>query len=305
MDVHLNEPFVHLVASWWKKDNATLLFDINSAKSTKLKFWLAQLLKFCMRHTLSLGLAVLLIVALSCANEPEVTVNPITDPPFWGTIFLDPDIVTEKDPSSFESITSQGQDTRVVFDRRVDSWITIEVYLFEVKFDDGLSSEFQVNPEFGDMETAQAIAESYAFAVGQLPTTLRKNVHEVTIHKGNMPFGGGANGLLIHTEMSAEYVSAGILEEALIHEASHTSLDPIHATAAGWIAAQKNDPTFISTYAQEHPTREDVAETFVLYFAVSHRSDRLSAELIQTINKAIPNRLEYLEQQTWELYPQE
>ena len=258
-----------------------------------------------MRHILSFGLAVLLIVALGCANDPLVKGNPVVDPPFDGSIFLDPDIVTEEDPSSFESITSKGQGTRNVFDRRVDNWINIEAYLFDVKFDDGLSAEFQVNSEFGDMETAQAKAESYAFAVGQLPTTLRTNVHEVTIHKGNMPFGGGTNGLLIHTEMSAEYENAGILEETLIHEASHTSLDPIHATAAGWIAAQKNDPTFISTYAQEHPTREDVAETFLLYFAVSHRSDRLSAELIQTINKAIPNRLKYLEQQTWDLYPQE
>jgi hypothetical protein len=66
-----------------------------------------------------------------------------------------------------------------------------------------------------------------------LSTTLRKNIHEVTIHKGNMPFGGGTNGLLIHTERSAEYENDGILEETLIHEASHTSLDPTHATAAG------------------------------------------------------------------------
>jgi hypothetical protein len=258
-----------------------------------------------MRHIHSLSLTILFIVAICCANESNVKVDPITDPPFHGTIFLDPDIVTDEDPSSFESITSTGQDTRNVFDRRVDKWINIELYLFEVKFDDGLSAEFQVNPEFGDLETAQAEAESYAFTVGQLPTTLRKNVHEVTIHKGNNPFGGGTNGLLIHTEMSAEYERDGILEETLIHEASHTSLDPTHATAAGWIDAQKKDPTFISTYARDNPTREDVAETFLLYFALKHRSDRVSPELVETINKAIPNRLKYLDQQTWDLYPQE
>jgi hypothetical protein len=80
-----------------------------------------------MRHILSSGLAVLLIVALRCANEPanepNVNGNPKTHPPFDGTIFLDPDIVTEEDPSSFESITSKGQGTRNVFDRRVDNWI--------------------------------------------------------------------------------------------------------------------------------------------------------------------------------------
>ena len=67
-----------------------------------------------MRHTLSLGLAVLLIVARSCAGDPKLNDNPKTHPPFDGTIFLDPDIVTEEDPSSFESITSKGQDTRNV-----------------------------------------------------------------------------------------------------------------------------------------------------------------------------------------------
>ena len=52
-----------------------------------------------------------------------------------------------------------------------------------------------------------------------------------------------------------EFTSKGILEETLVHEAAHTSLDRTHATAAGWLAAQTADGTFISTYARDHPLR--------------------------------------------------
>ena len=65
-------------------------------------------------------------------------------------------------------------------------------------------------------------------------------------------------------------------KETLVHEAAHTSLDSAHASAAGWLAAQSADPTFISTYARDFPAREDIAETFVLYLAVRYRSDRIS-----------------------------
>ena len=76
-----------------------------------------------------------------------------------------------------------------------------------------------------------------------------------------------------------------------MHEASHTSLDAQHASAAGWIAAQNADGEFISNYARDYPTREDVAETFVPYFAVQSRRDRLQPAMVETILTTIPNRI--------------
>ena len=58
----------------------------------------------------------------------------------------------------------------------------------------------------------------------------------VWIHRGVEPFGGGNFNILIHTGQAAEYVAAGILEETLVHEAVHSSLDGTHAAAAGWLA---------------------------------------------------------------------
>ena len=78
-----------------------------------------------------------------------------------------------------------------------------------------------------------------------------------------------------------------------MHEGAHTSLDAAHATAPGWLIARNSDPVFISTYARDFPTREDIAETFVPYLAVRYRSDRISAALAATILETIPNRIAY------------
>ncbi len=53
--------------------------------------------------------------------------------------------------------------------------------------------------------------------------------------------------LLIHTGQAAEYVSSGILEETLIHEASHHLMDEAHAQSQEWIQAQQEDDTFYFT----------------------------------------------------------
>jgi hypothetical protein len=249
------------------------------------------------------GFMVLATIENSCGSRTEYSIPVHTIPPYSGTIFLDPDIITPDDPTSFETLTAIGQGQRVMYDRRVSNWITVEAYLFLVTFDDGLSVEVQVNPEFGNSEVSQAEAEKYATVIGRLPTSLRKDVETVWIHKGTQPFGGGNKNLLIHVGQADLYVKDGILEETFVHEASHTSLDAIHSASADWLEAQEKDPTFISTYARDNPTREDMAETFLVYLATRHRKDRISSAMEKTVLSAIPNRIQYLDGQSWDLYP--
>lgn len=240
---------------------------------------------------------------ISCGDKSETPPPGPETPPFAGTIFLAPDIITADDPTTFETITPAGKGSRVMFDRRVNGWITVDAYLFNATYDDGLSIEVQVNPEFGSAELSQVQAEKYATVIGRLPTTLRKDVQTAWIHKGTELFGGGNNNLLIHIGQADLYENDGILEETFIHEASHTSLDDPHAMAADWVAAQGQDPTFISTYARDNPAREDIAETVLLYLAVRYREDRISSDLKTTVMKTIPNRVKYLDEQTWVLHP--
>ena len=157
--------------------------------------------------------------------------------PFSGTIFIDPDIITADDSSAYQQVVYSGRGMRTVYDRRLANWVTINAYLFDVSWSDGLSSEAQVNPEFGSHTDAQIEAEKYAWLIGQLPTCLRTDVDAIWIHNGTEPFGGGNNSILIHTGQSTNYENQGILEETLVHEASHTSLDAAHASAPGWLAA--------------------------------------------------------------------
>ena len=155
--------------------------------------------------------------------------------PYSGTIFIESNIIHSQDATTFKSSTYKGQGSRVVYDRRTASWVTINAFLFEIIWSDGLKTEAQINPEFGSSTAAALEAEKYGKLVGQLPNCLRKDVDALWIHLGVQPFGGGNRSILIHTGQSALYEQQGILEETLVHEASHTSLDAMHGGSSGWI----------------------------------------------------------------------
>jgi len=261
-----------------------------------MNFWIFKLI--C--------LIVFILTITACDNNKntsDVGSNKQVDPPFSGTIFVDPDIITASDPTTFQSLSPAGQASRTMFDRRVNDWITVDAFLFNATYNDGLTAEIQVNPEFGNSEVALAEAEKYAEVIGRLPTVLRKDVETVWIHKGTEPFGGGNNNLLIHIGQAEIYMNDGILEETFVHEASHTSLDATHASAPGWLSAQTTDKVFISTYAGDNPMREDIAESFLVYLAIRYRSDRISQVLEKTILETIPNRIDYFDDQSFDMYP--
>ena len=248
-------------------------------------------------------LLVFSLAAAACGKEDSPLTPVPTPPPFGGTIFIDADIITSADPTTFQGLSFAGQGSRTMFDRRVNDWITVDAYLFNASFDDGLTAEIQVNPEFGGSEAAQAEAEKYAEVIGRLPTALRNDLETVSIHRGTEPFGGGNNNLLIHVGQAGLYTADGILEETLVHEAAHTSLDPTHASAPAWLAAQEADDIFISDYSQDFPIREDIAESFLPYLAIRYRSDRISATLANTILETMPNRIDYFDNQSFDMYP--
>jgi hypothetical protein len=165
-------------------------------------------------------------------------------PPFEGALDLaassDGKIITGADPTTLVSVTDAGQGRRQMFDRRL-GLAEFDAFLFNAKFDDGLAAEIQVNPEFGSSE-ARNQANYYAPVIGRLPTALRSQVKTVWIHQGGFPYGGGNDNLLIHTG----YGYGDILEEVLVHEACHTSLDGQISFAPDWIAAQRADGGYIS-----------------------------------------------------------
>jgi hypothetical protein len=211
-------------------------------------------------------------------------------------------VIKDTDPSTFISTTFKGQDIRRMFDRRTDSFNYVNAYLFNAEYEkNGLTIEIQVNPEFSQ-DVASSYARQYANEIGKLPIALRRDVRTVWIHNGDNPFGGGNNNLLIHVKQGDNYIRDGILEEILIHEACHTSLD-YYAYYDDWIKAQEKDKKYISTYARENPDREDIAESFIAYFAVTYRKDRISKDTYEKVIKTIPNRIKFFDSLNLDMYP--
>ena len=229
-----------------------------------------------------------------------INVQPRNTPPYSGTIFINSNILTAQDPTTYQSIEPKGTGLRTMFDRRVNGWIDVEAHLFEITFESKII-EAQINPEFNATQ-ALSLSSKYGEIIGMIPNALLKDVETIWIHDGINPFGGGNNNLLIHVGQAVEYENDGILEEVFVHEACHTSLDAEHYNSE-WISAQRHDPTFISTYAKDNPNREDIAESFLPYLAVRFKSDRIPEEMKNIILSAIPNRIEYLDDQDLDYYP--
>ena len=221
-------------------------------------------------------------------------------PPFEGTAYISPRVIDSNDPSSFRNIEYAGRGTRDIFDRRIGAWTRAEVFLFDVQYS-GRELEFQVNIEFGSVEAARRQVDTYAPAFGQLPAFLMTGAREVEIHGGDENHGGNThNGTFhIHSGQGETDIRNGFLEEVLIHEAAHVSLDRLHAMTPAWRAAQEADAGFVSNYARDHPDREDFAESVLPWYAVRRRSERLDAATRTAILEQIPNRLEYFDQQGW------
>lgn len=235
-----------------------------------------------------------LVISLLLAGLPALAA-----PPFYGTTSMDPDIILSTDPSTFEAITYVRRDMRLIFDRRTGMEQNVEnVHILVATFSDGHDIEFRVHPEFETRASAEATAVRYAHSIGQLPSVLRLRLRSVTILMGTEPFGGDSRrgDILIHVGQAMQYLNEGILEETLVHEACHVSLDVFHARAREWIDAQEADGEFISIYARDHPFREDVAESFLPYYAYRHRPDRISAETLRTIVETIPHRIAYFDE---------
>ncbi|MFN0250493.1 MAG: hypothetical protein ACKV2T_26670 [Kofleriaceae bacterium] len=224
----------------------------------------------------------------------ETVATPPASPPFGNTVWFDPDIITASDPTSFVGVTYGGTGPRVMFDRRTGAFATYNAHLFAARFGAGVQVEVQVNPELSQTEAEEKAIE-YATVIGRIPPFLFADLRTVWIHRGNHPFGGGNNNLLIHTEQGDDYVRDGVLEEVFVHEGTHTSIDGRYASDPNWRAAQQADGVAISPYAMEFPAREDLAETMGPYLAIRFRPERLDAGVVQTFAAALPNRLRYLD----------
>merc|ERR1711862_663800 len=168
--------------------------------------------------------------------------------------------------------------------------------LYNVRYSDQSHTvEFRVDPRLG---TGYADVVHFARVLGRVPKFTRTRVDKFDIVPGNHPQAGGGSyeRKTLHIELTyaRNMEASGSLEEMLMHEAGHVSLQNLQSTGA-WQSAAAADRNHISIYARNNPGREDVTESIVPWFATRCRSNRLSQRDLQTICSAIPNRLAYLD----------
>jgi len=236
-------------------------------------------------------------------NSEEYSYVEINEPPYGGTIFVTGNIITSTDRSVYDSLVYKGTDRRTMYDRRNGGgFIDHNPFLYDAYFSDGLVTEIQINSEFS-VDQSLLEAEKYGFLIGQMSKDLRKHVETMWIHKGLEGYGGGNYNILVHTGMSEfyeSYYTGNIIEETLLHEATHTSVDayvyPDRLTnGEEWIKAVDKDNCYISDYARDYPYREDLAELMPLYIAVKFFPDRISEDDRNKILSCCINRILYLD----------
>ena len=225
-------------------------------------------------------------------------------------LFTNCDILTKKDPTSFDKISFVEEKRIKWWDRRkekISAWEQsyFNAFVFKATFEKGHEIKIRVNSEFKNREEAEKQALKFVLMIGQLPNFLRsKNLRTITIHKGDHDWGGGNYDILIHTGSKL-----GVCEEEVImHESGHTSLDwdwGGSVNSSQWKKAAKADSKFISEYAKQYPDSEDVAETINWWIAVRCKPDKLSNSTYKKIVEGIPNRLRYLDKQNYDTYPLE
>ena len=233
--------------------------------------------------------------ALRCVHHGGTTPCP----GYGGTVWDIPDIGDEHFQSDLASLTYRGVASRKMFDRRCECWLQLNAFLFDAAFADGHVIEMQLNPEFGSSAAARPIAETYAAEFGKIPRGLRRQVLTSWIHKGDADFGGGNSNILIHVDGAASVKAAGRLMEVLIHEAAHSTTDPLlnpDIDGSGlWAGAQASDPCFVSSYAMLHPNREDIAEMVLPHFLLRDDPDRFPPAERSTLANSVPDRLALLD----------
>ena len=222
-------------------------------------------------------------------------------PPWGGTVWITPNILTDGDPSSLDRVTYTGRGMRDYWDGK--TVVTVEAYLFDAVYG-GHRIEFRAHPDYGSREAAQEEVDRYAHILGRLPMVLLTGSHAAELGTVVGGFAGGTEGIYIMDSIDGlKQIDNGFIEEILIHEGGHTSLDRFHADSPDWLAAQEVDGNFISTYARDNPNREDIAETFINWFAVRYKPERVTSHYLNTTLDTVPNRLAYFDEQNFDMSP--
>jgi len=216
------------------------------------------------------------------------------DPPYSATADTVFDIITADDPTTYVCLNYEGRASRQMWDKRIDGESYLDVFLFTAHYSDGPPIDIILNPEFNTEAEARAEAYRYAYKLGHLPMVFRQGLKQFGIHKGKKGFHGGPGKIFMYQEQADLRVSQNKLEESLLHEAVHASLDALWRDSPAWRAAQEADGGFVTRYAAAFPRREDLAESALFAYGLLRYPGRIPPVDSADIAAVMPARIEVL-----------
>lgn len=206
------------------------------------------------------------------------------------------DIIKDSDPSTFVCLSYEGREIRQMWDKRKDDEFDLKVFLFRAHFTDMPAIDIILNPEFETVDAAREEAGKYTHRLGRVPLVFRHGIRQFGIHKGDQGFHAGTGKVFAYSEMADRRISEKHLEETLLHEGVHATLDQDYRLSPEWIAAQQSDGRFLTRYAASRPDREDLAETALFAFALLRHPGRIPPVDSANIARIVPARIAMVEQ---------
>ena len=147
-----------------------------------------------------------------------------------------------------------------------------EMWCFKANYND---LDHQINfrvrrDHWQDQQEAFRIAEHYADVLGKIPKALRLD-HEITNISDR--HGRASAGTTEVNIPHKTYYNNTFLEEVLIHEGAHITIQDHLEGTPEWLAAVEKDDKFVTRYATTH-VNEDLAESYMAWFAVRYADYR-------------------------------
>ena len=236
--------------------------------------------------------ACVLLLAFSPASAED---KPLFRSSVVGTEF---DFITDSDPDSVVRLDDKGEGQAEMPDKSDRSAALVQpAFLFQAHFSDGTRVNLAIDADFKTAEAARGEALRYTPRLGRLPTSLRRGVSRVVVHHGgeNVTAFSDAGLIVVYSGNATRRISTHDLEETIFHESVHAAWDKAHASSAEWKVAQEKDSLFVTDYAQKNPKGEDLAESALFAFTLTHHPDRIPPVDAAKIREAIPHRIAFVE----------
>jgi len=130
--------------------------------------------------------------------------------------------------------------------------------------------------------------------LGQLPLVFRHGIRQFGIHDGNPTYSAGSGKIFVYGERTTTRIGQNHLEESLLHESVHATLDRKYARSPEWQAAQASDGRFMTRYGESRPDREDLAETALFAYGLIYHPGRIPPVDSRDILAAVPARIAFI-----------